>query len=96
MAGRRAREVYRTEQWKRLRIDVLNAAGWRCSKCGSFADEVHHKQPLSEGGAPFDPANLLTICRPCHLMRHRVDGRPGERRVSPARQAWRRRISSTS
>ena len=54
MAGRRARAVYNSPEWKRLRIDVLNGAGWRCSKCSRFADEVHHKQPLSEGGAPFD------------------------------------------
>jgi len=29
--------------------------------------EVDHIQPLADGGHPFDPANLQTLCSECHL-----------------------------
>lgn len=28
--------------------------------------EVDHKTPISEGGHPFDPGNLQTLCEQCH------------------------------
>ena len=28
--------------------------------------EVHHIKPMSQGGAPLDPRNLVTVCSECH------------------------------
>ena len=44
--------------------------------------EVHHRRPLHLGGVPYDPENLLVLCRPCHFAAHR-------RPVTAAEQAWR-------
>ena len=42
-----------------------------CEECGDrLADSVHHVQPLEQGGAPRDPANLMGMCRPCHSGAH--------------------------
>ena len=41
--------------------------------------EVHHIRALEDGGDATAPANLQTLCRDCHLDKHR------HRRVSPAR-----------
>ena len=30
------------------------------------SQQVHHVQPLTEGGARLDPANLQALCRRCH------------------------------
>lgn len=48
-------------------------------ECGEIADSVHHKQELTKGGAPRDPANLLSTCRACHAAIHmqRRGGIPG-------------------
>ena len=43
--------------------------------------EVHHVKPLHLGGAPFDLANLATLCRDCHIEHHRPP-------VDPERAAW--------
>ena len=72
--------------WERVRRVVLDAAGWRCQRCGKASRlEVHHLQPLELGGAPFDPANLEALCRGCHIAHHRGDKR---KPISAAVQAW--------
>ena len=40
--------------------------------------EAHHIKPLHKNGAPFDLANLETLCRRCHIERHRRKLTPGE------------------
>lgn len=42
--------------------------GKPCPLCGSerFSPEVDHTVPIIEGGDPFDPANLRTLCGTCH------------------------------
>jgi hypothetical protein len=39
-------------------------------ECGVVADSVHHKRELTEGGAPRDTANLLSVCRSHHSVIH--------------------------
>jgi 5-methylcytosine-specific restriction enzyme A len=39
-------------------------------ECGVVADSVHHKVELTEGGAPRDPANLMSVCRSHHSVIH--------------------------
>jgi 5-methylcytosine-specific restriction endonuclease McrA len=40
------------------------------SECGLLADSVHHVVELEDGGAPRDPANLMSTCRSHHSVIH--------------------------
>ena len=40
------------------------------SECGRIADSVHHIVELEDGGAPRDPANLISCCRSHHSVIH--------------------------
>jgi len=40
--------------------------------------EVDHITPISEGGHPFDPANLQTLCSDCHQAKTSAENRVGE------------------
>ena len=70
MGGKHGRTVYRTPLWARCRAAVLKRDDWTCAKCGGPGTEVHHKTKLEAGGAPYDPNNLETLCRGCHLAQH--------------------------
>jgi 5-methylcytosine-specific restriction endonuclease McrA len=39
-------------------------------ECGEIADSVHHIVELEDGGAPRDPANLMSLCRSHHSVIH--------------------------
>ena len=70
-----------TRRWRRLRLWIFDRDGWRCRKCGKPGRlEAHHIEPVHKGGAPFEPSNILTYCRSCHIEHHR--------RTDPARRAW--------
>ena len=57
---------------------MLDRDGWRCTRCGlPGALEVHHVKELHHGGAPYDLANLSTLCRGCHIEGHRTPPIPG-------------------
>lgn len=55
-----------TSAWRRVRRAVLKRDGFRCVECGGAGDEVDHRVELIDGGAPFDPTNLRTLCAACH------------------------------
>jgi 5-methylcytosine-specific restriction enzyme A len=60
----------RGNQWDAIRKRVMERDGWLCQPCKRAGrprtgSEVDHVVPLSEGGSN-DPANLQTICTPCH------------------------------
>ena len=83
--GRHHRRLQR-RRWAAARRRRLDIDGWRCTACGRPGRlEVHHREPLRDGGPRYDPANLEVLCRPCHLERHGAD---------PARLAWRRYCES--
>ena len=70
-SGRSAYQwVYRDPRWGVVRRLVLTRDDWTCRKCGEPGIEVHHVVHLEHGGAPFDPGNLSTRCRDCHLREH--------------------------
>ena len=72
-------------EWVRLRRLVFARDGWRCMKCGQRGRlECHHVEPLWAGGSN-DLANLLTVCRSCHIREHARPDRPGAK-------AWRRLV----
>lgn len=35
----------------------------------TLATEVDHVRPVEAGGAPFDPANLRSLCGSCHAVK---------------------------
>ena len=54
--------------WARCRFLAFNRANFRCEKCSRAGKlEGHHKVALDKGGSPYDPANVKTLCRNCHL-----------------------------
>lgn len=68
--------------WEDVRERVLEAANYRCEKCGMTNDEhsqrddlfggglhIHHKTPAKEFdtyGEANDPSNLQALCADCH------------------------------
>ena len=61
----------RSRQWERVRRIVLKRDGYRCTECGRAGRlEVDHIIPHHLGGLP-NPSNLRTLCRDCHIKRHR-------------------------
>ena len=58
-------------EWGRIRGQVLDRDGWRCTECGKAgALEVHHVVELHQGGTN-DAGNLRTLCRGCHIAAHK-------------------------
>ena len=69
--------------WERIRRAAFERDGWRCRACGRPGRlEAHHVRPLERGGDPYDRANVETLCRGCHIDRHR-------RKLTPGEAAWR-------
>lgn len=64
--------------WNKLRIMHLRRHPL-CELCGSHKRlHVHHKTPISEGGAVLDPDNLQTLCSVCHNKVHKTGQRTAE------------------
>jgi 5-methylcytosine-specific restriction endonuclease McrA len=68
--------------WAWTRSLVLERDHWTCQNCGRKAAngqdldetgntilEVDHTIEIQDGGPEFDPANLRTLCRACHLTK---------------------------
>ena len=70
--GKEARERYQrylqSDTWKTKRKSVLQAAGFRCRRCGAPATEVHHetyKRIYNER-----MSDLTALCNNCHEAAH--------------------------
>lgn len=64
--------VYDTQRWKRVRANQLNREP-TCRMCRELgmsvprpAQHVDHITPLAAGGAPYDRANLMSLCHSHH------------------------------
>lgn len=69
------REVYATNRWRKIRQRVIDRDGGLCVHCAKQNLTIegticHHRQPIREGGAPFDPLNLELVCMSCHKWLH--------------------------
>lgn len=63
-------------RWAAARRACFDRDGWRCRECGRAGRlEAHHEPPLREDDDrdPYDLAGLVTMCRGCHIDRHRED-----------------------
>ena len=81
------RKYLPSRRWAETRRAAFERDGWRCVDCGRPGRlEAHHITPLRKNGAPYDLDNLETLCRPCHIERHR-------RQLSPGEAAWKRLVA---
>lgn len=61
--------VYRSKAWKRLRRRILNErpyCEWGELECMAPSAEVDHMTRIEDGGDPWDPRNLMALCKPHH------------------------------
>ena len=73
-------------RWSAVRRAVFERDGWRCVMCGKAGRlECDHVRPLDKGGNPWDPDNLQSLCRSCHVAK---TARENRRQLSPREQAW--------
>ena len=89
MHRRARRRVYASPAWRFLRETAYRRARGHCEECAAPARrlEVHHLQPVADGGDPFPTVEkLIALCAHCHGRRHG--------RVSVERLAWRAHIAA--
>lgn len=87
----RNHKLIRQRRWARVRRAVFERDGWHCVVCGRAGRlECDHVIPLNRGGDPWNPDNLQTLCRPCHITKTAGEN---ERVPSPAEAEWRALVS---
>ena len=70
-------------RWPKVRREAFERDGWRCTECGKAGRlEAHHEPPLRAGADPYDLDGIMSLCRRCHIARHRPDD------MTPGRMAW--------
>ena len=70
-------------RWARVRRAAFARDGYRCTACGRAGRlEAHHEPPLRAGADPYDLDGIRTLCRGCHIERHRPDD------MTPGRAEW--------
>ena len=81
--------IYRTNQWKAVRLLAKRRDGFKCVSCGASGDlEVDHIQPVrTHPELAYELSNLQTLCVSCHSRKTRIE--VGLDEIDPARQAWR-------
>ena len=83
----RKKQIYASRRWRNLRIRIFERDGWRCVFCEKPSVlECDHIIPLQCGGKVFDPENLRSLCRSCHIETHR---RTPKKRTQPKRDQLR-------
>jgi len=88
----RQHERMNRRRWSLVRRRVLYRDGWRCRQCGRAGKlEVDHRIPLEDGGAPYDPQNLQSLCRGCHTAKT-VEENRARHPVRPEIKAWERLV----
>jgi len=56
-----------TRAQRKVRASVIARDGHSCRSCGGPGPfEVHHRESFAAGGR-YEPANLVTLCRSCHV-----------------------------
>ena len=85
MAGSRFYAKLDRRRWAAARRAALRRAGFRSELSGLAGRlEVHHREKLEDGGAPYDLDNLMVLTRAEHIDKHRGD------RETPGRAEWRK------
>lgn len=75
----RAKELYSSDEWRKLRYEVLREQGGRCQLCGRGREHcvilhVDHIIPLSvDWSKRLDKNNLQVLCEDCNLGKSNTD-----------------------
>lgn len=84
------RRLINTSRWRRLRAAVLSEHPL-CERCEAegyvtAATEVHHRTPVESAPSRigkehlmYSRANLMALCRRCHVAEHTAMGRSGRK-----------------
>jgi hypothetical protein len=69
-------EKLKDPRWQKKRLEILNAADWRCELCHAEDQtlHVHHKTYL-KGREPweYERDQLVALCEECHESTHESD-----------------------
>jgi len=71
-------EKLRDPRWQKKRLEVLEAAGWKCEQCEDDEETLHvHHKIYIKGREPWEYENtqLSCLCQSCHelITRHGDD-----------------------
>jgi len=77
-------------RWAATRRAAFERDGWRCVQCGRAGRLECDHIDRDWQGDPYDPANLQTLCRLCHIEKTRQENR---REPTPAEAAWRELVA---
>jgi 5-methylcytosine-specific restriction endonuclease McrA len=82
-------DPYKSSVYQRNRRLVLEASGWRCSRCGAPANTVDHIRQLIHGGT-HDLSNLRPMCKSCNsrLGAQDTNARAPQRAVGRMSRRW--------
>ena len=58
------RRIYNSKRWTLTRRHQLDRHP--LCECGEIATDVHHLKDLADGGNPWSPDNLQSLCHACH------------------------------
>lgn len=58
--------IYHSKEWQTTRVATLERDCYTCARCKQYGNTAHHIVALEDGGAAFDLANTMTLCRSCH------------------------------
>ena len=78
MSRKFAEAFYHSTEWKKVREFVLMRDRYKCTRCSSPAEEVHHIIRLSpeniwDPKITLNPDNLISLCKDCHFEEHKVE-----------------------
>jgi len=65
------RYYLQSEVWRKKRLEALEFYGAKCSRCGGYGNDVHHKTYERVGGQEL-MEDLEVMCRECHEAHHRA------------------------
>jgi 5-methylcytosine-specific restriction endonuclease McrA len=68
-------DLLKDPRWQKMRLQIMERDNWTCVLCGDAAPSsfnVHHLRYI-RGQKPWeaDPADLVTLCEPCHAAQPR-------------------------
>lgn len=71
LTRREYREEYlNSDEWKKIRLRILEREKWKCQRCGATAKDVHHRK---YDFVSIRPDNILmALCRDCHNLAHKA------------------------
>jgi len=70
---RPARAALLSPEWRAYSKAIRERDGNRCRQCAASGPrlEVHHLDPVADGGPEFaHPSRLVTLCKRCHARAH--------------------------